>query len=86
VADHAAKQPAVSAATNPTPKQYRSVKVEMTIEGKNFRLEFQPDLTPTKDVATRLCTERGASFGVTQASLPYCIQTITNYLDVEVKK
>jgi hypothetical protein len=41
-------------------------------------------VTSTTSVATSLCTERGASFGVTNDSLGNCIKTIAAYLDQEV--
>lgn len=64
----------------------RSVTVDLTIENQEFHLQFQPAITPPLSVATRLCREQGATFGVTAATLNQCISSITGYLQKEVDK
>lgn len=85
VAQGNAAAPADVASSLPVEKEYRSITVDLTIEDQEFHLKFQPEITRTSDVASQLCTQRGASFGVTNDNLPYCIKTITDYLDAEVR-
>ena len=60
--------------------------MDLTIENQEFNLRFQPDVTSTTTVATRLCTEKGPSFGVTNANFAFCVKTVTDYLNTEINK
>lgn len=79
-------QLAAVAAGTPAPVEHKTVNIDLKIAEQEFKLRFQPAVTSTASVATQLCTEKGASFGVTNDTLPGCINTITNYLDQEVAR
>lgn len=83
---HQKEQLAALAANRPPVKPPRTVAVDLTIGSQDFHLRFEPETTATTAVATQLCTERGASFGVTSETLQNCVAVITQYLDQEVAK
>lgn len=48
-------------------------------------MRFQPTAVSTTSVATQFCQQKGGEFGITQETLPECVNGVNNHLLKEVE-
>lgn len=63
-----------------------NIDVPVTVEGSAFTLSFAPELVTARDMATKLCTEQGSALGITQETLPNCVEQVGRYVQSAVDR
>lgn len=56
------------------------MKTKFKIGETDYSLSFYPSLTTAQRVAEQFCRQKGGEFGVTEATLPACINSIASHV------
>lgn len=52
----------------------------MNVQGVDYQLRFQPEITKVSSMARQFCFEQGGNFGVTEATVNDCILPVEAYI------
>lgn len=64
----------------------KTLSVPVVVEGNQFEMTFMPERQAPNDMATKLCVENARVLGVTEGTLPTCINGVTDYLNKAVSQ
>ena len=63
-----------------------SIVVSMVVEGITYDITLRPDIASASNAATVFCREKASEIGVTEATFPNCVNSVSEYLQRAILK